>query len=139
MNGALAAGADLRFREPVRGWAPTPEGGVRVETERGAYAADRLVICAGAWARTLVPSLDNLAVPDALFNWSSWPLVSDFARWISLGPTFNLLPLISVALMIVSMISCVLRDVRPCPYLTASRPSRGRFRCGEEQGCALVS
>jgi YidC/Oxa1 family membrane protein insertase len=45
--------------------------------------------------------IDNLAVPDDLFGWSSWPGIGDFARWINLGPTFNLLPLISVALMIV--------------------------------------
>ena len=65
VNGALAAGADLRFREAVRGWEPTPDGdGVSVETERGRYDADRLVICAGAWSRSLVPRLAELAVPE---------------------------------------------------------------------------
>jgi sarcosine oxidase len=63
VNGALAAGAELRFREPVLRWEPEGEG-VRVQTERGSYAADRLVIAAGAWARTLVPALDRLAVPE---------------------------------------------------------------------------
>ena len=56
VNGALAAGADLRFREPVRSWEPVGDG-VRVTTERGVHEADRLVICAGAWARNLVPRL----------------------------------------------------------------------------------
>jgi sarcosine oxidase len=64
VNGAIAAGADLRFREPVRAWEPTAESGVRVETERKTYEADRLVICAGAWAGTLVPTLAGLAEPE---------------------------------------------------------------------------
>ena len=63
VNGALAAGAELRFREPVLGWEPAGDG-VRVETARGRYDADRLVVAAGAWARGLVPALDRLAVPE---------------------------------------------------------------------------
>ena len=63
VNGALAAGAQLRFREPVLAWEPIGEG-VRVVTESGSHDADRLVVCAGAWARTLVPELDRLAVPE---------------------------------------------------------------------------
>jgi sarcosine oxidase len=64
VNGALAAGADLRFREGVRSWEAVPEGGVRVTTARATYEADRLVICAGPWARQLLPSLVELAVPE---------------------------------------------------------------------------
>ena len=63
VNGALAAGADLRFREPVTSWDTAGEG-VRVTTGRGTYEADRLVICAGAWARDLVPGLAGLAMPE---------------------------------------------------------------------------
>jgi len=37
---------------------------VRVTTARATYAAERLVICAGAWARQLVPALGSLAVPE---------------------------------------------------------------------------
>lgn len=64
VNGARAAGADLRFREAVLDWEPTPDGGVRVRTPRGEISADRLVVCAGAWARTLIPALQELAVPE---------------------------------------------------------------------------
>jgi sarcosine oxidase len=64
VNGALAAGADLRFREGVVSWEPTADGGVRVVSERGTYEAGRLVICAGAWARHLVPRLADLAMPE---------------------------------------------------------------------------
>lgn len=63
VRGALASGAELRFREPVLGWEPVGDG-VRVVTARGSHEADRLVICAGAWARSLVPSLERLAVPE---------------------------------------------------------------------------
>ncbi len=62
-DGARTAGADLRFGEPVRAWEPVGES-VRVTTDSASYEADRLVICAGAWARRLVPSLERLAVPE---------------------------------------------------------------------------
>ncbi|HET6380197.1 MAG TPA: N-methyl-L-tryptophan oxidase [candidate division Zixibacteria bacterium] len=64
VNQALAHGAELHFREPVRGWEVTAQGGVRVTTERGSVEADRLLICAGPWARRLVPTLEALAVPE---------------------------------------------------------------------------
>ncbi len=64
VNGALASGAELRFREPLLDWEPTADGGVQVRTERATYLADRLVICAGAWARAVIPSLHDLAVPE---------------------------------------------------------------------------
>ena len=63
INGALAAGAELRYRQPVRSWEATGDG-VRVTTDEGVHEADGLVICAGAWARQLVPGLGDLAVPE---------------------------------------------------------------------------
>lgn len=48
---AGAAGAELRFHEPVLGWSADPDGaGVTVRTPLGSYAAGHLVICPGAWA-----------------------------------------------------------------------------------------
>jgi sarcosine oxidase len=47
---AQALGADVRAREGVRRWELRAGGGVRVETERGEYTAERLVVTAGAWA-----------------------------------------------------------------------------------------
>jgi sarcosine oxidase len=49
---AQTLGADIRAREAVRGWESV-RGGIRVETERGSYAADRLVVAAGAWAASV--------------------------------------------------------------------------------------
>jgi sarcosine oxidase len=63
VNGAVAAGAELHFLEPVHRWKPTASG-VSVVSEQATYDSDRLVICAGAWARALVPELDRLAVPE---------------------------------------------------------------------------
>ena len=44
---AAAAGATLRFDEPVQSWSATDDE-VRVETTVGSYAADHLVLCGGA-------------------------------------------------------------------------------------------
>ena len=64
LDAAATAGAELRFREPVTSWEPTADGGVRVTTRTGSHEADRLVVCAGAWARALLPRLEALAVPE---------------------------------------------------------------------------
>ena len=63
-DGARSHGAELRFGEPVRRWTTTVEGGVSVVTDAGTYEASRLVICAGPWARALVPRLSALASPE---------------------------------------------------------------------------
>ncbi|MEO6578562.1 MAG: N-methyl-L-tryptophan oxidase [Candidatus Limnocylindria bacterium] len=64
VHGAMAAGADLRYRERATSWEANPDGGVRVVSDRGTYEADRLVISAGPWARQLLPRLEALAVPE---------------------------------------------------------------------------
>lgn len=61
---AQAAGADVRARERVHDWEPTPAGGVRVETDRGTYDASALVLAAGAWNYKFADELDGLAVPE---------------------------------------------------------------------------
>jgi sarcosine oxidase len=63
VEGALAAGAEIRARERVLGWEPLGDG-VRVTTERGVYEAARLVLSAGAWMGSLVPGFAELAVPE---------------------------------------------------------------------------
>ncbi len=51
---AVQYGALLRSDEPVLRWS-ADGAGVRVETKRGAHLAEQLVICAGPWARALLP------------------------------------------------------------------------------------
>lgn len=52
------AGAELHFHEPVLDWTAAPGGsGVRVRTGVADYTAERLVVCPGAWAPTLLAEL----------------------------------------------------------------------------------
>lgn len=67
---ALADGADLRGHETVTSWEPAADG-VVVRTSRGEYRARRLVLSAGAWLGTLMPSLRDIAVPERqVLMWS---------------------------------------------------------------------
>jgi sarcosine oxidase len=59
---AQAEGADIRARERVLAWSA--DGRVRVETDRGSYEAERLVLTAGAWMADLAPELARLAQPE---------------------------------------------------------------------------
>lgn len=61
---ATTHGAELHFEEPVTAWEALADGGASVTTTIAAYEAERLVICAGPWARQLVPRLEALAVPE---------------------------------------------------------------------------
>jgi sarcosine oxidase len=68
---ALAAryGAALHTDEPVVGWRAT-SAGVEVTTSRGAYAAERLVLAAGAWMPRLLGALDvPLAIERNVLHW----------------------------------------------------------------------
>ncbi|WP_222915542.1 N-methyl-L-tryptophan oxidase [Natrinema sp. SYSU A 869] len=64
VEAAQAAGAEVRAREQVLEWEPTPDGGVRVETDRGTYDAENMVLAAGAWNRKFADALEGLAVPE---------------------------------------------------------------------------
>lgn len=54
---AAKHGAALHHSEPARRWMRDGDG-VRVETDSGAYTADRLVITAGPWAAQALAGLD---------------------------------------------------------------------------------
>ncbi len=49
LDRAADLGAVLRFEEPVLRWQASSES-VRVETAKGAYEAEELVVAPGAWA-----------------------------------------------------------------------------------------
>ncbi|HVL22300.1 MAG TPA: N-methyl-L-tryptophan oxidase, partial [Amaricoccus sp.] len=61
---AMAAGADIRAREPILSWEVTGAGTVSVKTPRGSYEAERLVLSTGAWIADFVPALAGQAVPE---------------------------------------------------------------------------
>jgi sarcosine oxidase len=54
---ARAAGAEVRFEEPLLSWIPDGEG-VQVTTSKGEYTADSLVIAGGAWNRHLLRDIN---------------------------------------------------------------------------------
>ncbi|HYF38503.1 MAG TPA: N-methyl-L-tryptophan oxidase [Gemmatimonadales bacterium] len=63
LSGARAAGAEVRTHEQVVDWG-TRSGHCWVATPQGRYEAGRLVFCAGAWSRKLIPELSALAQPE---------------------------------------------------------------------------
>ena len=56
LDRAASLGAELRFEERITSWRAMSSG-VFVETERGSYEAERLVVSAGAWAGELLADL----------------------------------------------------------------------------------
>ncbi len=56
LDQAIAHGAVLHHYEPAHSWHPDGAG-VRVETARGTYYADRLIITAGAWMGEMLTDL----------------------------------------------------------------------------------
>lgn len=56
LTSAEALSAELHFGEEVRGWR-AEGGGVRVETDREVYLADRLILTVGSWAGQLLAEL----------------------------------------------------------------------------------
>jgi len=56
LDQAARSGADLRHEEPATSWTATADG-VAVQTPRGSYRAERLVIAAGPWAPQVLGDL----------------------------------------------------------------------------------
>ncbi len=61
---AQRRGAEVRARERLIAWRPTPGGGVEVDTDKSAYGAGALIFTSGAWTGGLLPQLAGLAVPE---------------------------------------------------------------------------
>ena len=57
LSRATDLGADLHYDEQVIEWSATRDGGVSVQTARGRYDADQLVITAGPWAPEVLSSM----------------------------------------------------------------------------------
>lgn len=66
---AHAHGAEIHARERVERWQSTTDG-IRVTTDKGRYAADRLVVAAGAWTGELIESLAPALTPER--NVAGW-------------------------------------------------------------------
>ena len=71
VQAALAHGAVLHTSEKVQRWRVLSSGQVEVDTDRGRYTADKLVLTAGAWMPEVVPELKvNADIADPL----TWPI-----------------------------------------------------------------
>ncbi|MGF1649361.1 MAG: N-methyl-L-tryptophan oxidase [Hyphomicrobiaceae bacterium] len=81
VKAAVRLGAEIRAREPVVKWTARPGGdGVVVETSRGSYEAQSLVITAGAWAGKLLASLSPNARPQRqVLGWFQPLVPGDYA------------------------------------------------------------
>lgn len=86
---AQRRGAELHTHECVLDWDTTPDGGVRVRTDTSAYEAGSLVITAGPWASTLLPSLKGQCLAQRqVLSWfqTERPAIYNPQRF----PVFNL-------------------------------------------------
>lgn len=83
---AIIKGADIHGREKVIDW--NYKGGIiSVQTDKGKYTADRIIICAGAWTKKIIPFLPaSLNITRQLIAWvkpKSWEKFSfgNFPCW----------------------------------------------------------
>ena len=62
-------GAEIKTHEQVLSWEET-DSGVKVSTDRGEYHAEKLIITAGAYAKSLIPeSATTLNITRQLLSW----------------------------------------------------------------------
>lgn len=88
VRAAQALGAEVRARERVQGWR-SDGSSVTVETDKGQYQAEALVITAGAWAAELTPELRGSAQPERqVLGWFQPRKPERFS--VETFPVFNL-------------------------------------------------
>jgi sarcosine oxidase len=85
---ALSSGGEVHAQEKVTSWEPA-DGRLKVLTNRGSYSARRLVITAGPWAASLIPSLAPSAIPERQVLLWAQPLRPELFR-LGAFPVFNL-------------------------------------------------
>ena len=87
-SAARLSGAEIHTGERVLRWHASDRD-IEVETEAGSYRARKLVVTAGPWARTLLPTLANLAVPERQVMLWTTPLKPEYFECGSF-PVFNM-------------------------------------------------
>jgi sarcosine oxidase len=76
---AQESGCEFHFSERVTRWKPHPED-VEVETEKGAYEADKVVFTAGPWTGSLLPGLLPLSCERQVQFWFEPPADETFSN-----------------------------------------------------------
>lgn len=88
VSAAIEAGATIKAREQVLGWELIPSG-VRVQTTKGSYEAEQIIVSAGAWMGKLIPQFAPVSVPERqVLAWFQ-PVTPDLFRPANF-PVFNL-------------------------------------------------
>ncbi|MBL7697307.1 MAG: N-methyl-L-tryptophan oxidase [Chitinophagaceae bacterium] len=83
---AISKGADIHAREKLMTWKYTG-GIIEVETDKAKYTADKIVICAGAWTKKIMPGLQaDLTITRQLIAWvkpKHWEkfTIGNFSCW----------------------------------------------------------
>jgi sarcosine oxidase len=85
---AQQLGAEVHARERVISWS-AEQNGIVVTTDRGTYCARKMVVTAGPWARTIVPTLQELAVPERQVMIWTQPLRPECFE-VGAFPVFNM-------------------------------------------------
>lgn len=88
VEAARKLGAEVHEGERVLRWQMAGDQ-VSVETTRATYRAQKIIIAAGAWARTLVPELSDVAVPERQVLIWTQPLRPEYFR-VGAFPVFNM-------------------------------------------------
>jgi len=88
VEAAQRLGAEIHARERVIEWRSDGKG-VSVRTDRQSYRARKVVITAGPWARTLIPALAEVAVPERQVLIWTQPLRPEYFR-LGAFPVFNM-------------------------------------------------
>ena len=88
VEAAQKLGAEIHAREKVLRWQVKRER-VSIETDRDTYQARKMIIAAGAWARTLVRELGDVAIPERQVLIWTQPLRPEYFR-LGAFPVVNL-------------------------------------------------
>ncbi|MEA3154755.1 MAG: sarcosine oxidase [Betaproteobacteria bacterium] len=85
---AQQLGAEVHARERVISWS-AEQNGIVVTTDHGTYRARKMVVTAGPWARTIIPELKDLAVPERQVMIWTQPLRPEYFQ-VGAFPVFNM-------------------------------------------------
>jgi sarcosine oxidase len=85
---AQQLGAEVHARERVISWS-AEHNGIVVTTDHGTYRARKMVVTAGPWARTIIPELKDLAVPERQVMIWTQPLRPEYFQ-VGAFPVFNM-------------------------------------------------
>jgi sarcosine oxidase len=88
VESAQRLGAEVHAREQVTGWQVKSEK-ILLTTNRATYQAEKMIVAAGPWTRTMLPELSAVAVPERQVLIWTQPLRPEYFR-LGAFPVFNM-------------------------------------------------